>query len=104
LAISPQGSIEALRERQLSTDVQAPQSRFADLSGVLWHFHFYSETPLALVDGRERIYFEYFWNDFAADSTRSVPEGARQIYTAAYTRPGGMRAGFENFRAFERNA
>jgi pimeloyl-ACP methyl ester carboxylesterase len=30
----------------------------------LWHFHFYGETPLALVNGRERIYFEHFWNDF----------------------------------------
>jgi hypothetical protein len=28
----------------------------------LWHFHFYGETPLKLVDGRERIYFEHFWN------------------------------------------
>lgn len=26
----------------------------------LWHFHFYGETPLALVDGRKRIYFEHF--------------------------------------------
>ena len=33
----------------------------------LWHFHFYGETPLKLVTGRERIYFEHFWNDFAAD-------------------------------------
>ena len=33
----------------------------------LWNFHFYGETPLALVDGRERIHFEHFWNDFAAD-------------------------------------
>jgi len=70
----------------------------------LWHFHFYGETPLALVTGRERIYFEHFWNDFAADRTRSVPEGDRRIYTDAYTRPGGMRAGFEIFRAFERDA
>src|SRR4029077_15606994 len=23
----------------------------------LWHFHFYGKTPLALVEGRERIYF-----------------------------------------------
>src|SRR5262249_3508867 len=29
----------------------------------LWHFHFYGKTPLALVEGRERIYFEHFWND-----------------------------------------
>ncbi len=33
----------------------------------LWHFHFYGETPLKLVAGRERIYLEHFWNDFAAD-------------------------------------
>ena len=31
----------------------------------LWHFHFYGKTPLALVTGRERIYFEHLWNDFA---------------------------------------
>ena len=70
----------------------------------LWHFHFYGETPLALVAGRERIYFEHFWNDFAADRTRSVPESDRQFYAAEYARPGGMRAGFEYFRAFEQDA
>jgi len=26
----------------------------------LWHFHFYGKMPLALVHGRERIYFEHF--------------------------------------------
>jgi len=70
----------------------------------LWHFHFYGETPLALVKGRERIYFEHFWNDFAADPKRSVSERDRQIYTKAYAQPGAMRAGFEVFRAFERDA
>jgi pimeloyl-ACP methyl ester carboxylesterase len=70
----------------------------------LWHFHFYGETPLALVTGRERIYFEHFWNDFAADRTRSVSEADRQIYAAAYAQPGGMRAGFEYFRNFEQDA
>jgi pimeloyl-ACP methyl ester carboxylesterase len=70
----------------------------------LWHFHFYGKTPLALVRGRERIYFEHFWNDFAADATRSVPERDRRIYAKAYARPGGMRSGFEYFRAFEQDA
>jgi pimeloyl-ACP methyl ester carboxylesterase len=70
----------------------------------LWHFHFYGETPLALVKGRERIYFEHFWNDFAADRTRSVPEVDRRIYAAAYARADGMRAGFEYFKAFEQDA
>jgi pimeloyl-ACP methyl ester carboxylesterase len=70
----------------------------------LWHFHFYGPVPLALVEGRERIYFEHFWNDFAADPQHSVPEADRQIYAAAYAQPGGMRAGFEYFRAFEQDA
>ena len=70
----------------------------------LWHFHFYGETPLALVKGRERIYFEHFWNDFAADRTRSVSEADRQIYAAAYARDDGMRAGFEYFKNFEQDA
>jgi pimeloyl-ACP methyl ester carboxylesterase len=70
----------------------------------LWHFHFYGETPLKLVAGRERIYFEHFWNDFAADPTRSVPEADRRFYAKAYAQPGAMRAGFEVFRAFEQDA
>ena len=70
----------------------------------LWHFHFYGKTPLALVEGRERIYFEHFWNDFAADPAHSVSEEDRQFYTKAYAQPGAMAAGFEVFRAFDQDA
>ena len=70
----------------------------------LWHFHFYGETPLALVKGRERTYFEHFWNDFAADPQHSVSEADRQIYAKAYAQPGGMRAGFEYFKALAQDA
>jgi pimeloyl-ACP methyl ester carboxylesterase len=70
----------------------------------LWHFHFYGETPLALVKGRERTYFEHFWNDFAADRKHSVPDADRVFYAEAYAREGGMRAGFEYFKSFEKDA
>lgn len=70
----------------------------------LWHFHFHGKTPLALVKGRERIYFEHFWNDFAADPNHSVPEADRRFYAEAYAQPEGMRAGFEYFRNFEQDA
>jgi len=70
----------------------------------LWHFHFYGKVPLALVKGRERTYFEHFWNDFAADPKHSVPEADRRVYARAYAQPGGMRAGFEYFRNFEQDA
>jgi pimeloyl-ACP methyl ester carboxylesterase len=70
----------------------------------LWHFRFNGPTPEALVQGRERIYFEHFWNDFAADKTRSIPEANRKIYTAAYARPGRMRAGWAYFVSFQQAA
>jgi pimeloyl-ACP methyl ester carboxylesterase len=70
----------------------------------LWHFHFNGETPLALVKGRERVYFEHFWNDFAADRAKSIPEADRRSYAEAYARDDGMRAGFEVFRSFEQDA
>jgi pimeloyl-ACP methyl ester carboxylesterase len=70
----------------------------------LWHFHFYGKTPLALVTGRERIYLDHFWDDFAADPTKSVPEKDREFYAKAYAEPGHMRAGMEVFRAFPKDA
>jgi pimeloyl-ACP methyl ester carboxylesterase len=70
----------------------------------LWHFHFYGVTPLRLVAGRERIYFEHFWNDFAADPKHSISEADRRFYARAYAQPGAMRAGFEVFRNFEQDA
>jgi pimeloyl-ACP methyl ester carboxylesterase len=66
----------------------------------IWHFRFNGPTPEALVQGRERIYFDYFWNDFAADKTHSIPEPARKAYTAAYARPGRMHAGWAYFVSF----
>jgi pimeloyl-ACP methyl ester carboxylesterase len=70
----------------------------------LWHFHFYGPTPLALVKGRERIYFEHFWNDFAGDPAKSVSEADRRFYTRKYAQPGAMKAGMEVFRAFDQDA
>jgi pimeloyl-ACP methyl ester carboxylesterase len=70
----------------------------------IWHFRFNGPTPEALVQGRERTYFEFFWNDFAADKTHSIPEADRVAYTAAYARPGRMHAGWEYFVSFHQAA
>jgi hypothetical protein len=43
----------------------------------LWHFRFRGPTPEALVKGREKIYFAYFWNDLAADKRRSLTTADR---------------------------
>jgi pimeloyl-ACP methyl ester carboxylesterase len=67
---------------------------------AIWHFRFNGPTPEALVQGRERTYFDYFWNDFAADKTHSIPEADRKAYAAAYARPGRMHAGWAYFVSF----
>lgn len=66
----------------------------------VWHFRFNGEYPEKLVQGREHTYFEYFWNVFAADKTRSIPETDRKAYTAAYARPGRMRAAWTYFASW----
>jgi pimeloyl-ACP methyl ester carboxylesterase len=70
----------------------------------IWHFRFNGPTPEALVRGRERTYFEHFWNDFAADKAHSISEADRVAYAAAYARPGRMRAGWAYFVFFQQAA
>jgi pimeloyl-ACP methyl ester carboxylesterase len=70
----------------------------------IWHFRFNGPTPEALVQGRERTYFDYFWNDFAADKNHSIPGPDRKAYTAAYARPGRMHAGWAYFVSFQQAA
>ncbi len=66
----------------------------------IWHFRFNGPTAEALVRGRERVYFQHFWNDFAADKNRSLSKADRAAYAAAYARPGRMRAGWAYFVSF----
>ncbi len=70
----------------------------------IWHFRFNGPTPEVLVRGRERTYFEHFWNNFAADKTHSIPEADRAAYAAAYARPGRMHAGLAYFVSFQQAA
>ena len=73
-------------------------------SPAMWHFRFVGPTPLALVSGRESIYFSYFWNDLAADATHSLPQSDRLNYIAAYSRPGRMASSWAYFAAFPKTA
>jgi pimeloyl-ACP methyl ester carboxylesterase len=70
----------------------------------LWHFRFHGPAPLALVSGRERTYFDYYWNDFAANPNRSLSPADREAYVAAYSRPGRMTAGWAYFDSFPQTA
>jgi pimeloyl-ACP methyl ester carboxylesterase len=68
-----------------------------------WHFNFRGADAERLVAGRERIYFDRFWNEFAA-RPQSIGETIRDHYAAQYAAEGAMRAGFRQFEAFEHDA
>jgi len=72
-------------------------------SPLLWHFRFGGQDMERLVTGRERIYLDRFWNEFAAARGR-FPEAARRHYAELYARPGRMHAGFSQFAAFDQDA
>jgi len=72
-------------------------------SHALWHFSFYGPDAERLVAGRERIYLDRFWNEFAADP-KNFAESSREHYAKLYAQPGAMHAGFEQFKAFDQDA
>ena len=71
-------------------------------SRALWHFNFGGPDAERLVKGRERIYLDRFWNEFAGDPTK-IDEATRNHYAALYALPGAMRSGFAQFAAFSRD-
>jgi pimeloyl-ACP methyl ester carboxylesterase len=69
---------------------------------LLWHFRFGGVDMERLVAGRERIYLDRFWNDFAADPSK-FDEASRVHYAELYAKPRHMHAGFAQFAAFDRD-
>lgn len=70
---------------------------------LLWHFRFGGPDMERLVQGRERIYLDRFWNEFSADP-KHFSEASREHYAALYALPGAMHSGFEQFHAFDQDA
>lgn len=70
---------------------------------ALWHFDFGGPDMERLVAGRERIYLDRFWNEFAGDPSK-IDEGMRQHYAEIYARPLAMHDAFEQFHAFRKDA
>lgn len=65
----------------------------------IWHiqFHFVQDLPEALVTGRERTYLTWFFR--TAYNPVAINEQDIDEYVRCYSAPGGLRAGFEYYRA-----
>lgn len=72
-------------------------------SPLLWHFNFRGPDVERLVQGRERIYLDRFWNELSADPQK-IDEPTRSHYAALYARPHAMHDAFEQFGAFSQDA
>jgi len=69
----------------------------------LWHFSFGGPDAERLVAGRERIYLDRFWNEFAGDPSK-VDEATRVHYAELYARSGAMHSAFAQFLSFPQDA
>ena len=72
-------------------------------SPVLWHFNFRGPDVERLVQGRERIYLDRFWNELSANP-KAIDEETREHYAGLYARPRAMHDAFEQFAAFNQDA
>jgi pimeloyl-ACP methyl ester carboxylesterase len=70
---------------------------------LLWHFNFRGPDAERLVEGRERIYLDRFWNELSANP-EAINEATRRHYAALYARPGAMHSAFNQFAAFTQDA
>jgi pimeloyl-ACP methyl ester carboxylesterase len=66
-------------------------------------FHQTPDVPEALVDGKEMMYLSWFLRGLAYNPSAITQEDINE-YVSHYSAPGGMRAGFEYYRAFPQDA
>src|ERR671919_1128793 len=66
-------------------------------------FHQTPDVPEALVQGKELIYLSWFFQNLAFNPA-AITQADINEYVSHYSAPGGMRAGFEHYRAFPEDA
>ena len=66
-------------------------------------FHQTPDVPEALVQGKEMMYLSWFFHNLAYNPA-AITQTDINEYVTHYSAPGGMRAGFEYYRAFPQDA
>lgn len=80
------------------------ESGFKNSPGM-WHFTFQQQLdlPELLTHGREKIYIKHFYDRLCFNPVGITPRDVDH-YAISFAQPGGMRAGFELYRAFPQDA
>lgn len=71
----------------------------------VWHFHFHWQTdlPELLTQGRERQYIKHFYDRLCINPSAITPADV-DYYASMFEKAGAMRAGFDVYRAFHKDA
>jgi pimeloyl-ACP methyl ester carboxylesterase len=85
--------------------MEVPPPGFFPPELIPWWFHFHQtpDVPEALVQGKEMEYLGWFYHNLAYIPSAITQEAINE-YVRVYSAPGGMRAGFEYYRAFQEDA
>jgi pimeloyl-ACP methyl ester carboxylesterase len=88
--------------------IDAPLPGIGDWDNIvrnpaLWHFDFRGPDEERLVQGRERIYLDRFWNELSGDP-KKIDEDTRQHVAALYAQPRAMHDSFEQFGVLREDA
>jgi pimeloyl-ACP methyl ester carboxylesterase len=71
---------------------------------IWWRlFHQTPDVPEALVQGKEMMYLSWFYRGLAYNPS-AITQADINEFVSHYSAPGGMRAGFEYYRAFPQDA
>ena len=75
------------------------------LEGKVWWFPFHQtpDLPEALVEGKEIMYLSWFYRNLAYNPS-AITQTDINEFVSHYSAPGGMRDGFNYFRAFPQDA
>lgn len=70
-----------------------------------WHFNFHAipELPEQLEQGKQREYFDFFYDAFSLNP-EAITDQARAAYTQAYRSDTALTAGFNWYRTFPADA
>jgi pimeloyl-ACP methyl ester carboxylesterase len=66
-------------------------------------FHQTPDVPEALVQGKEMMYLSWFFHNLPFNPA-AITQADINEYVSHYSAPGGLRAGFEHYRAFPQDA
>jgi pimeloyl-ACP methyl ester carboxylesterase len=85
--------------------MEVPPPGFFPPELIPWWFFFHQtpDVPEALVEGKEMEYLSWFYQNLAYNPAAITQEDINE-YVSRYSAPGGMRAGFEYYRAFPEDA